>query len=88
MYVNQIDNIIDQILDKFYVEGLALDSTFKTIVEHNKTNYVEYREKINIFIKKFIDNIDITNIQALIRNKENLQHILDIIKRYIAYYYF
>ena len=50
MYVNQIDDIIDKILDQLYLEGLAKDETFKSIVEGKKINYVEYREKINSFI--------------------------------------
>jgi len=88
MYVNQIDNIIDQILDKLYLEGLMKDDTFRSIMEGKKINFVEYREKINKFIKQFMETIDISNIQKLINNKENLIRILDIIKRYVAYYYF
>ena len=30
MYVNQIDDIIDQNLDKLYFEGLANDNAFKS----------------------------------------------------------
>lgn len=88
MYVNQIDDIIDKILDQLYLEGISKDPTFQTIVQGNKINYVEYRDKINKFIQNFMTSIDITPIQKLINNKENLLRILDIIKRYIAYYYF
>lgn len=88
MYVNQIDDIIDKILDQLYLEGLVKDEAFQLIVEGKKINYVEYREKINKFIQKFMDSIDISPIQKLINNKENLLRILDIIKRYVAYYYF
>lgn len=88
MYVNQIDNIIDQILDKLYLDGITKDETFISIVKGKKINYVEYRDKINEFIQKFMETIDIGAIQNLINNKENLIRILDIIKRYIAYYYF
>lgn len=88
MYVNQIDNIIDQILDKLYLDGLKNDDTFNHIVNDGIINFVEYRESINNFIQSFMDSIDIAPIQKLINNKENLKQILDIIKRYIAYYYF
>ncbi|XWV25201.1 hypothetical protein QJ856_gp0571 [Tupanvirus deep ocean] len=88
MYVNQIDNIIDQILDQLYLEGLAKDDAFNSIVQGKKINYVEYRDKINNFIQNFMQTIDISAIQKLINNKENLIRILDIIKRYVAYYYF
>lgn len=88
MYVNQIDNIIDKILDELYLEGLSKDGTFRSIISGNKINYVEYRNKINKFIQKFMETIDVSPIQRLINNKENLQKILNIIKRYVAYYYF
>jgi hypothetical protein len=88
MYVNQIDNIIDNILDKLFLEGLSNDVTFKKLIEEKIINYVEYYEKINQFIQKFLDGIDTNEIQKLINNKENLIRIMDIIKRYIAYYYF
>lgn len=88
MYVNQIDNIIDKILDKLYLEGLSNDEIFQTIIKGNKINYVEYRDKINKFIQQFMESLDINVIRQLINNKENLIRILDIIKRYVAYYYF
>src|SRR5271154_6114611 len=88
MYVNQIDKIIDQILDKLYLEGMTNNKINETIVKENKLNYVEYRDQINEFIQKFMDGVDISDIQKLINNKENLQRIIDIIKRYIAYYFF
>uniref|UniRef100_A0A6C0LRT0 Uncharacterized protein n=1 Tax=viral metagenome TaxID=1070528 RepID=A0A6C0LRT0_9ZZZZ len=88
MYVNQIDDIIDKILDRLYLEGLIKDSTFNLIISENKLNYVEYCDQINKFIKLFMEDIDTTEIYKLINNRENLQRILDIIKRYIAYYYF
>jgi hypothetical protein len=88
MYVNQIDNIIDKTLDQLYLEGLAKDEAFNSIIKGGKINYVEYQDKINNFIQDFMDTVDITAIQKLINNKENLIRILDIIKRYVAYYYF
>lgn len=88
MYVNQIDNIIDKILDKLYFDGLSKDKTFQTIVNGNKINYVEYREEINNFIKNFVDNIDTSEIQKLVNIKENIHLIMQIITRYVAYYYF
>lgn len=87
MYVNQIDNIIDQILNNLYFEILQ-NKTFKIITEDDKINYVEYNEQINNFINDFIKNINTSDIHKLINNKENLQKIMDIIIRYIAYYCF
>ncbi|CAH6420434.1 Hypothetical protein MVR_LOCUS129 [uncultured virus] len=88
MYVNQIDNIIDQILDQLYLEGLSQDPAFQAIIQEHKIDFVEYREQINQFIQSFMAKIDTVPIQKLINNKENLNRIMDIIKRYVAYYYF
>src|ERR1700733_9393526 len=79
MYVNQIDDIIDKILDRLYLEGLIKDSTFNLIISENKLNYVEYCDQINKFIKLFMEDIDTTEIYKLINNRENLQRILHII---------
>ncbi|BCS83066.1 hypothetical protein QLL95_gp1057 [Cotonvirus japonicus] len=88
MYVNQIDDIIDEILNKLYLDGLSRDASFNDIINSNKINFIEYREQINNFIGNFIDNIDTTEIRKIINNRENLNKIMDIIKRYVAYYYF
>jgi len=88
MYVNQIDNIIDKILDKLYLDGISKDKVFKTIVDKQITNFVEYRPQINTFIQQFVTSIDTTEIHKLINNRENINKVMEIIQRYTAYYYF
>lgn len=88
MYVNQIDDIIDKLLDKLYLDGIFKDETFKSIIDNKKTNFVEYRDKINNFIENSLKLVDKNAIQELINNRENIIRIMDIIKRYISYYYF
>src|SRR5579872_599227 len=88
MYVNQIDDIIDNILDKFYLESVQNDPTLKLISVKKQLNFAEYQHQINALIHSFMGTINISEIQKLINNKENLNRILDIIKRYLAYYYF
>lgn len=88
MYVNQIDEIVSKIIDDFYVEKIVPKSPVKDIVDGKKKNFTEYRDKINDFIKSYIDSIDVSPIKKLINNKENFQRIIDIIKRYVAYYFF
>ena len=36
MYINQIDNIVDEILDKLYLEKITQDTTFNTIIKEKK----------------------------------------------------
>lgn len=80
MYINQIDKIIDNILNKLY------DELNDNIIKEN--NFVDYHNQINEFIQKFFNNLDLNSLGKLIINKENLQKIFDIIKRLIYYYYF
>ena len=87
MYISQIDDIIDHILDSLYVQILS-DKIFTMMIEQNKINFIEYRDSINKFISDFTDNIDVIPIQEIIADKKNILKIIDIIKRYIAYYYF
>lgn len=88
MYVNQIDDIIDKLLDTLYLDYINTDPTYKTIVEGKKINFVEYRTQINSFIETVIDSIDTASINNIINNKKNTIRIMNIIKRYVAYYYF
>lgn len=87
-YVNQIDSAISKILDRLHIEIFTKKNVFKTIIDEKKINFVERQEEINNFIKTFIDNLDIKELQKLINNKEKLQTTLNIIKRYVAYYCF
>ena len=82
MYINKIDELIDNLLDDF--EKLEKSSLFKEI--KNESNFVKFQNKINDFIKKFIDSIDKKILTSLIPNETNVNTILSIMTRYIAYY--
>lgn len=87
MFINKIEEVIDKILDSFIVE-CKKDTTFKTITEKKTLEYVDHRNKINDFIDKFIKGLDVSEIKKLVVNKDNITKILEIIKRYVTYYYF
>lgn len=83
MYVNQIDLLFDSLLDKLYLM-LNKKNSFK---EFNKdTNFVKYQNNILKLIKEFINNINEKDILNIISKKNNLSIILNIIKRYCAFY--
>lgn len=87
MYINQIDNIIDSILDNLYLQ-IINDTVFNIMINEEKKNFVENHENINNFLESYINNVDTTQLKKLINNQENLGKLLSIIKRYVAYYYF
>jgi hypothetical protein len=84
MYINQIDELFDNIIDKFYIY-CEKKSIFKTFSKD--TNFVKYQKDIISFIEKFYKSIDQTNITKMIE-KKNISFILNIIKRYCAFYIF
>ena len=83
MYINKIDELIDQTLDNFYLhfKKSALFTNLK-----KEYNFVKYQNQINELIKNYLDKIDKSKIESIIPNKTNVVHIIEILKRYIAYY--
>lgn len=88
MYANQIDTYIDLILNRFYLRTMEEPIYQKLTADGGVINLVEYRQEINAYIRSFIEAVDITPIVQLVNNKDNFILVVDIIKRYVAYYFF
>jgi hypothetical protein len=83
MYINKIDELIDNLLDDFnkkLIKSKLLDQIKK------EPNFVKFQNNINIFIKNFIESIDKVPITKLLPSTSNVSNILSIMTRYIAYY--
>lgn len=85
MYVNQIDSTIDKMLDNMYLDMNSVDLFLKI---KNTLNFVEFLDEINNFIQTTIEKIDLTALNAIVNNKENITKIIYIFKRYVTYYFF
>jgi len=83
MYVNQVDDLFDGILDKFNI-FLTKEKVFEKM--KLDTNFVKYQNDILNFIKKFIDTISKKDIVDIIKNESYYDVIINIIKRYCAFY--
>jgi hypothetical protein len=83
MYVNQIDELFDSILDKLN-DYLQKENIFKKL--NLDTNFVKYQNDILNYIKKFIDLIPKKGIIDIIKNESYYEIIINIIKRYCAFY--
>lgn len=83
MYVNQIDNFFDNIIDKFN-EYLEINNVFKKL--NKETNFVKFQNYIMKTIYKFVDDLPEKEILAITNNKNYITIIYDIIKRYAAFY--
>jgi hypothetical protein len=83
MYINQIDILFDKVLDELY-KYIINNKLFDKI--NKDTNFVRYQNDIMELIKNFI-----ISIKELLKNIEGYPYesaIINIIKRYSAFYIF
>lgn len=83
MYVNQIDELFDGILNKFY-EYLKKNNAFKKLI--SDTNFVKFQHDILFYIKNFLDTISKKDILNIIKKDSFYDTVINIIKRYCAFY--
>ena len=84
MYINQIDDLFDNILNKLF-EYLTDKKIFQ---KYNlDTNFVKFQNEIMNTLKDFISNyISKKEILELVKNESYYDFILGTIKRYCAFY--
>jgi hypothetical protein len=83
MYINQIDELFNNILNNFF-EFIKKHNVFKKIILD--VNFILYQNEILLIIKDFIETISKKEILDLIKKENNLEFIYNTIKRYCAYY--
>jgi hypothetical protein len=86
MYINKIDELIDKIIDDFYGKIYVINKDFKDILQ--EPNFVKYQLKINTILDKYIKTLNNKEIREVVDSEDNVVHIIDIIKRYLAFYLF
>ncbi len=83
MYINQIDNLFDGVINNFYI-FLHKKKVFERFSEDQ--NFVKYMNEIIDTIKLFIQELNIKEIEVLIKSKAHVKYVTEIIKRYCAFY--
>lgn len=83
MYINQIDDLFDMILNKLN-DYLEKNDCFKKL--NLDTNFVKYQNNILKYIKEFIETISKKEILNIIIENSLYDNIINIIKRYCAFY--
>ena len=83
MYINQVDELFDSILNKFN-DHLIKEKSFQKL--SSDTNFVKFQIEILNYIKNFIDTIPKKDIVNIIKNESYYDSVLNIIKRYCAFY--
>lgn len=85
MYINKIDDLIDKIIDDFYATVILKDNRIPLLVK--EINFVKYQSDINDILKKYISNLNLSELN-IGSYKEITSKITDVIKKYITLYLF
>lgn len=85
MYINKIDEFFDSIIDDFYNKIVQTDD-FEKI--HIDPNFVKYQLDINKMLINYTKNINRDSINEVLHNENNTNKVIDIVKKYLAYYIF
>ena len=85
MYINKIDELLDMLIDDFYNKNI-LNEKFMSML--NDQNFVKFQLEINKILMEYVKKIDRNSIDEIVNNAENVKTIIEIIKKYLAYYIF
>lgn len=86
MYINKIDDLIDNVIDDFYVNVILKDKDLAKIFK--EPNFVKYQQEINELVKKYVSTIDLKEIKELVKSNDAVNTIFEIVKRYVFCYLF
>lgn len=87
MYINKIDDMIDNILDDFYSTVILKDNFFKKDIKNEK-NFVKFQKEINEILFKYFKQIRKDDIRQIVNSEDNVKEIINILQAYISYYLF
>lgn len=86
MYINKIDDLIDKIIDDFFVNVIKKNKTINNIC--GEPNFVKFQKEINGIFIDYIKTVNTDEIKQLGKIGDNIHHIMNIIKKYIGIYLF
>jgi hypothetical protein len=85
MYVSNVDSMIDETIDDFYVY-LKDNKMVKKIID--ETNFVKYQKELNNVLDEYSKGIRVDDLRDVLKNEDNVKIMVNIIKRYISLYLF
>jgi len=86
MYINKIDDIIDNVLDDFFKTINSYQTLLNKIL--NEMNFVKYQKEINKIMSDFTSKINLSEIKELVKSSDAVYTVSETIKRYIGFYFF
>jgi hypothetical protein len=86
MYISKIDDLIDKVIDDFFTQVILTDKNLIKIFK--EMNFVKYQKEINEIMSNFIKQINLSEIQELVKSGDAVYSISEALKRYIGFYFF
>ena len=86
MYIDKIDELIDKILDNFYLRAISENKNINKILQ--EVDFIKYQKELNDIMIDFIKKINIEEIKELVKSNNSVNEIYESLKRYIAFYLF
>ena len=91
MYIAEIDDILDQTLDK-YMYTWIIENNFKELINIdtiiNEPNFIKFQKEINKSLEFSFTIIKQEDIKKIVTKNSNIDLINNLIKKYISYYFF
>ena len=91
MYISEIDDILDQTIDKFMYTWI-LESKAKDLLNFTQIikepNFVKFQKEINKILEFSIELISQKDINKLVSKNNNIVLINNLISKYLGYYLF
>ena len=85
MYINKIDDIIDNVVDSFS-EAITNNKIMKKIIKEQ--NFVKYQKEMNDMWISYIESIPQNKIKEIVKKSDSINSIYNSIKKYICIYTF
>ena len=90
MYISEIDDILDQTLDKllyaWILEKQIKELDFEKLT--SEINFIKFQKEINKILEYAQELISTKDISKIVSNNKNITLITNTITRYIGYYFF
>jgi hypothetical protein len=84
MYINKIDDLINNLIDDFNISVISDQKIEKIIKEEN---FIKHTELIKKLLDNYITKINLTDIIELVKNEDNMEILLEMFTKYIKYYF-
>jgi hypothetical protein len=91
MYISEIDDILDQTIDKFMYTWI-IESKAKDLLNFadlaKEANFVKFQKQINKILEFGMELISQTDVTKIVTKNNNILLVNNLVSKYLAYYLF